>query len=246
MNDLNLHLSYALMVMLGMALIVAFRPVSHLTCAERAHYYRLQAVTLIGAVVGAKLAVLMGDALWPLRPFPGWTALLTSGRSIAGALLFGFLLAEACKPLLNYRLPPNDRFAMGLPISIAVGRIGCWLSGCCLGVEMDGPLAVRGLDGIPRFPAPLAEIVFHVTAGVALIALWRRKKMAGRLFAVFLVAYGIYRFGSEFWRITPKAFWGLSAYQWLSLCMAVAGGTALYLRRDRSGSRAMPLPMESV
>jgi phosphatidylglycerol:prolipoprotein diacylglycerol transferase len=111
---------------------------------------------------------------------------------------------------------------------------------------MDGPLAVRGLDGIPRFPAPLVELLFHVTAAVCLIALWRRKQMTGRLFAVFLVAYGIFRFGSEFWRVTPKAFWGFSAYQWLSIFMVVAGCATLYLRRDRSDPRATSPHLETA
>jgi phosphatidylglycerol:prolipoprotein diacylglycerol transferase len=230
--DLNLHFSYALAVVLGMALILLFRPVSHLDAANRTQYYRLQAITLIGAVAGAKLAVVMGEGLWPMQPFPEWTSLLTSGRSIVGALLFGFITAEVFKPILGYTLPPNDRFAMALPISIATGRIGCWLSGCCLGVEMDGLLAVSGLDGIPRFPAPLFEIVFHLAAAACLIALWRRQQMTGRLFAVFLVFYGLFRFVSEFWRVTPKAFGGLSAYQWMSVCIVIAGGVALRLRRS--------------
>jgi phosphatidylglycerol:prolipoprotein diacylglycerol transferase len=231
-SELNLHLGYALAVVLGMALITVFRPVAHLASSDRTQYYRLQAITLIGAVVGAKLTVVVGDALWPMQPFPGWTSVLTSGRSIVGALLFGFITAETFKPILGYTLPPNDRFAMALPISIATGRIGCWLSGCCLGIEMDGPLAVRGLDGIPRFPAPLLELVFHLTAAACLIALWRTQRMTGRLFAVFLIGYGFFRFASEFWRVTPKAFGGLSAYQWLSIGMIIAGGVALHLRRD--------------
>src|SRR4030095_5011495 len=187
-TDLNIQLSYALMIALGMLLLAVFRPVSHLRSAARAQYYRIQAITLVGAVLGAKLVVLMGDGLWPLQPFSGWTSLLLSGRSIVGGPLFGFLTAEAFKPILGYTLPPNDRFAMGLPISIAAGRVGCWLSGCCLGVEMDGSFAVRGLDGLPRFPAPLVEMVFHLTAAAVLITLWRKRKIAGPLFAVILLA----------------------------------------------------------
>jgi phosphatidylglycerol:prolipoprotein diacylglycerol transferase len=243
-TDLNLHLSYALAVVLGAALIAVFRPVSDLGRSDRTQYYRLQAITLIGAVLGSKLAVLVGDGLWPVEPFPGWTGLLTSGRSIVGALFFGFVTAETFKPILGYTLPPNDRFAMGLPISIATGRIGCWFSGCCLGVETDGPFAVRGLDGIPRFPAPLVECAFHLIAAACLILLWRRKLLSGRLFAVFLVGYGLFRFVSEYWRVTPKAFWGFSAYQWLSVGMVIAGTIALYLRRENASVEL--LPMETV
>lgn len=227
----GLQVAYAGMVLLGIVLLLAFRPARHYVSADRAQYWRLQAITLVAALVGAKFAVLMGDALWPLRPFHEWEQLLLSGRSIVGALLFGFLAAEAAKPLLGYTLPPNDRFAILLPFSIATGRLGCWLAGCCVGIESDGPLAMVGVDGVPRIPAPLLELAFHLAAGVALIVLWRRRLLAGRLFAAYLVAYGAFRFGSEFWRVTPKAFAGLSAYQWMAAAMVIAGAAALIVRR---------------
>ena len=225
------QVAYAGMVLLGIVLLLAFRPARHYASAERAQYWRLQAITLVAALIGAKFAVLMGDARWPLVPFHDWGQLLLSGRSIVGALLFGFLAAEAAKPLLHYRLPPNDRFAILLPFSIATGRMGCWLAGCCVGIESDGPLAMVGIDGVSRVPAPLLEMAFHLAAGVALIVLWKQRVLAGRLFAAYLVAYGVFRFGSEFWRVTPKAFAGLSAYQWFALAMVLAGAVALYVRR---------------
>lgn len=228
---LDLQLAYAFMVLLGIALVLLVRPASAYSSRERQQYYRLQAITLVGAILGAKLAVLMGDALWPLQPFHGWAELALSGRSIVGALLFGFIAAEVAKPLLRYTLPPNDRFAVVLPFSIATGRLGCWISGCCLGVEMHGPLAMTAADGVSRFPAALVELGFHLAAGATLLMLWRRKRLAGRLFALYLMAYGAFRFGSEFWRVTPKAFAGLSAYQWMCLAMVAAGAVSFHWRR---------------
>ena len=48
--DLNLRLSYALAIVLGMVLMAAFRPVSQFAVTDRAQYYRIQAITLVGAV----------------------------------------------------------------------------------------------------------------------------------------------------------------------------------------------------
>jgi phosphatidylglycerol---prolipoprotein diacylglyceryl transferase len=230
--DFNLHIAYSLMVLTGIALFVFFRPASQYSSGDKQSYYRLQAITLIAAVLGAKFAVLMGDALWPIKPFHGWLDLLTSGRSIAGALLFGFLAAEIFKPILGYKLPPNDRFAIVLPFSIATGRLGCWLSGCCLGIPMQGPFSLIGLDGVPRFPAPLVEMSFHLMTGIGLVLLWRRKILVGRLFAVYLLTYGLFRFCTEFLRVTEKAFYGYSAYQWFALAMILASAASLYLRRE--------------
>ena len=229
--DQSLHATYALLILLGVALFAFFRPTSHYSAPEKRAYWRLQAITFIAALFGSKIAVLFGDALWPLTPMKDWSALLWSGRSIVGALLFGFIVAESCKPIMKYRLPPNDRFAVILPFSIATGRIGCWFTGCCLGVPMRGGIALVAADGVSRYPAALVEAGFNLLCGIGLMLMLRRKLLAGRLFALYLIVYGLFRFATEELRVTAKAFAGYSAYQWICVAMIVAGGTALYLRR---------------
>ena len=76
-------------------------------------------------------------------------------------------------------------------------------------------------------------MVFHWAMGFLLIALWRRQLLFGRLFAFYLVSYGVFRFFTEYLRETPKAYGGLSAYQIMSLAMIVAGGVALVARTVR-------------
>jgi phosphatidylglycerol---prolipoprotein diacylglyceryl transferase len=230
----DLHFGYAVMVVLGFALTLSFPLTRHFSDPrDKRRYYILQAITAVCALLGAKLAVLFGDALWPMREFHDWSALIEGGRSLAGALLFGFLGAEAAKPLLNYDIPPNDRFAIILPFSFGLGRIGCLIVGCCRGIPFDGPWAITYADGIPRHPAAVYEMIFHWAMGFILIALWRRQILFGRLFALYLVSYGIFRFMTEFIRETPKAFGELSGYQILSLCMIVAGGVAIIARSLR-------------
>jgi len=230
----DIHATYAVLMIASVAMLLCVPMTRHLDRAQdRGRYYTMQAITAAGAVVGAKLGVLFGDALWPLRPFDEWSALLVSGRSIAGALLFGFLAVEAAKPLLRYDIPPNDRFAVALPFSIAIGRIGCLVAGCCRGAPHDGMLAIAYEDGILRHPAQLYEALFQLLAGWALLRMWRRKILFGRLFALYLAAYGAFRFATEFIRDTAKPFAGLSAYQWMALAMVVAGATAICLRTRR-------------
>jgi len=230
----DLHAGYMAMVVLGFLLTLSFPLTKNFTDpGDRKRYYAIQIVTIVAAVVGAKLAVLLGDALWPLKPFDDWYALIGSGRSIVGALLFGFLAAEAAKPLLRYDIPPNDRFAVILPFSIGIGRLGCLLAGCCRGVPWDGPWAIVYADGIPRHPAPLYEMLFNLAMGFVLLALCRRQILFGRLFALYLVAYGTFRFFIEFIRETAKPYDGLSAYQLMCVAMIVAGAWALIARTRR-------------
>jgi phosphatidylglycerol---prolipoprotein diacylglyceryl transferase len=224
-------LRYVLPVIAGLLLALFYPVAGHLRTDERRRYYLLQAITLVGAIVGAKIVVLMGDHGWPLVPVRGLEDVLGAGRSVVGGLLFGFLTAEAAKPLLGYTQPPNDRFAAILPFSLAVGRVGCFLSGCCRGTPHDGWLSVTYADGIARHPAQLYEAAFQLAIGVLLMALARRRVLHGRLFALYLVAYGVYRFLSEFIRETPHVLAGYSVYQAFCVLMVLAGAVTLALRR---------------
>jgi phosphatidylglycerol:prolipoprotein diacylglycerol transferase len=227
----DLHAAYVITMALGFALAMSFRVTRPFVDKhDRRRYYTLQIITLVAAVLGAKIAVVLGDALWPLKPFDDWYGLLGSGRSIVGALLFGFLAAEAAKPILDYDIPPNDRFAVIVPFSIGIGRIGCLIVGCCRGVPWDGPLAITYGDGIPRHPAPLYEMLFNVAIGFVLLALCRRQILFGRLFALYLMSYGAFRFFIEFIRETAKPYAGLSAYQLMCVAMIIVGGVALFSR----------------
>jgi len=223
--------AYLLYVGLGVLIAIAFPVARHIRGKGlRRQYYLLQGFTLLGAVVGAKLSVLFGDVHWPWVPISDWHTALWSGRSITGALIFGFLFAEIAKPMMGYRMPPNDRFATLLPFTIAIGRIGCLTAGCCRGIACDGWYGMTGPDGISRYPIPLIEIIFQLATGLAFILMVKRGLLFGRLFSVYLVAYGAFRFGTEFIRDTPKFYAGLSGYQLLSLAM-ITLGAAFFLKR---------------
>ena len=222
--------AYTVMVLLGLAVALAFPVTKGIPSDERRQYYIIQVITLTGALFGAKLAVLMGDALWPIEYFDDWPTLVFSGRSLIGALVLGFIFAELAKPLMRYRLPPNDRFAVVLPFSIGIGRIGCHLAGCCCGLPHDGLFAVSYGDGVVRHAIALYEMSFHFAAGLALLALYRRQLLTGRLFALYLAAYGLFRFLTENLRLTEKVFAGFSAYQWFALTALGMGLAVLWLR----------------
>jgi phosphatidylglycerol:prolipoprotein diacylglycerol transferase len=208
----------------AIALALLFPVTRHIRSrALKWEYYRIQGLTILGAITGAKISVLVGDLHWPWVAMPDWTLLVTSGRSITGALIGGFLTAEVAKPLLGYSMPPNDRFAAILPFSIAVGRVGCALSGCCAGIPYDGFCAVRDSAGLPRFPSQWYEALFHTAAGLVFLVMVKRGWFFGRIFSLYLVVYGVFRFFSEITRETPKNFGGYSAYQGFALLMILLG-----------------------
>ncbi|MEZ6054590.1 MAG: prolipoprotein diacylglyceryl transferase [Planctomycetaceae bacterium] len=223
--------TYAVPVLVAVLLGVLYPVARHITDRrQRRQYFVLQLVTFLSAVLGAKLMFLFGEYGWPFRPVHDWESILYSGRSIIGALIFGLLGAELTKPLVNYPLPPNDRFAAVLPFTFAIGRVGCWMSGCCRGAPCSGLFAITGVDGVSRHPAQLYEILFQLLAGSIGIVLVKRKRFQGSVFSLYLVAYGAFRLWAETIRETPQSFGGLTTYQWASLLMIGLGAGFLWKR----------------
>lgn len=207
---------------------------------ERLVYWGLQVVTLLGAIAGAKMAMLAGDLGWPVVPLASWRTLVLSGRSITGGLIGGFLAAEAVKPLVGWRLPPNDHFAAKLPFSVALGRVGCLLGGCCRGLPHDGFPSVTYDDGVARWPAPIFEIAFQLAVGLFLVRLVRRGQLGGRVFALYMVLYGTFRFATEPLRDTPKSLGALSVYQALAVVMVLLGAASFAARSRAEVPREVP------
>jgi phosphatidylglycerol:prolipoprotein diacylglycerol transferase len=222
---------YLLFVGAGVLLALAFPVTRHIQDERlKRQYYLMQVITLVGAVFGAKLSVLIGDYHWPWVPMKDWTSVLSSGRSITGALVFGFLFAEIAKPIVRYTMPPNDRFAALLPFTIGIGRFGCLTAGCCRGLPYDGWCTMRGVDGVLRYPTQLMEIIFQLAIGIFFIIGVKRKWLFGRMFSFYLIAYGTFRFFTEFIRDTPKSFGIYSGYQIISLLMIILGAVFFFKR----------------
>ena len=133
MNDLPaIQWTYAgpLLVALALPLVWSSGKV-YTDPTERRRYRLIQCLTLLGALLGAKAAVFVGETFWPWREVADPWDLLLRGRSIVGGFLVGFVVAEVLKPLLGHRHPPNDHFARTLAFSVAIGRLSCRLTGCC-------------------------------------------------------------------------------------------------------------------
>lgn len=244
------HPGYVIPVLLGLGLAIAFPSgVVFRDPETRRRYQRIQLATLIGALVGAKFAAIVGDLRWPIEPVDA-SAILRTGRSITGGLLFGFLTAETLKRVFGFHEPPNDRFATVLPFSIAIGRVGCLLVGCCPGLPTESWLALPDADGVMRHPTALYDLLFHLVLGITFVLLLRRGNvLRGRFFAMHLVSYGVFRFAIEPLRDTRQYALWMSAYQLFALAMFACGVYGM-LRRipppstssenadDRSGSTA--------
>jgi phosphatidylglycerol---prolipoprotein diacylglyceryl transferase len=191
---------------------------------------------ICGAFMGAKIAFFISEGWndWGSRDFY-WKLFI--GKSILGALPGGYLGVETVKKYCRISDVTGDSFASFVPISVALGRIGCWNQKCCQGIWM-------GNNPGWQWPSVAVELFFNINLAF-LFWYWRRKKiLVGQHFHVYLMAYGLFRFFHEFLRATVKLDSGFSIYQLLALLL-FGFGLWMFLERRRgrlvqSAGKVMP------
>ncbi|GAA2236664.1 prolipoprotein diacylglyceryl transferase [Herbiconiux moechotypicola] len=163
--------------------------------------------SLIGGAIGAWIGCRMsGIRLW----------------SFADALAPAMLLAQAIGRLGNY----VNHELFGLPTTLPWG----------LEIESDNAKFPAGLaDGTLFHPLFLYEIIWNVV-GIALLLLLERRFALrwGKLFALYLIWYGLGRSWLEAIRIDPTSdgFLGIPANVWASF-VAIALGIVLFAVQSR-------------
>jgi phosphatidylglycerol:prolipoprotein diacylglycerol transferase len=120
------------------------------------------AAAVSGAALGAKLLFWFEDPqrTWQHLHDPAY---LLGGKTIVGALAFGLLSVELFKRYVGLRDSTGDLYAIPLALGIAIGRIGCFLTGLSdntYGTPTNLPWAINFGDNIPRHPTQLYEIIF--------------------------------------------------------------------------------------
>ena len=200
----------------------------------------------LGGIAGAKLyyvalnpADLAADPIGALTSRGG---LVWYGGFIGGVLAFWWQIRKRELPIAQ----TFDSAAPALALAYGIGRIGCFLVGDDYGRPTDSWIGIAfpegyppstagyfrsiGYEVAPSIPdsAALAVIptqLFETAAALVIFAiLWRLSGTlrAGRLFAVYLVLYGIERFVIEFFRAkTDYIAIGITTSQVASLVLLV-------------------------
>lgn len=167
---------------------------------------------IIWALLGAKLLLVVVE--W--RRYVADPAQLIGLFRAGGVFLGGFLAAVLAGIVMLRRyqlaaLPTFDVIVPSLALGQAIGRVGCFAAGCCWGRSCDLPWAITYTDptaaanlGTPLHiavhPFPAYAAIFNLSLFGVLSWLYRRRPAPGRVFASYLILYGIGRFLLEFTR----------------------------------------------
>ena len=218
---------------------------------------------LLGGLIGARLlfvAEYWGEKVATLGAvFRVWEGGLVFYGGLFGAVV-AVLLVRAARafPLLA----TLDALTPALALGIAIGRVGCFLNGCCYGDPCPIPwLAVRFPPHSPPWLAEQAQGIIPAAAraslplhptqlyaafdGLVLLALlsayYPLRRRDGAVFGLFLLTYPVLRFLVEALRDDEKALiTGLTIAQVTSLFVLASGLLfSAYLSRQPVGRRGV-------
>ena len=200
------------------------------------------AAAVVGCALGSKVLYWLSD---PALMLEHWQdpIFLMGGKSIVGGLVGGLLAVEIVKRRIGVTRSTGDLFGVPLAVGIAVGRVGCFLTGLddhTYGNPTTLPWGVDFGDGIMRHPTQLYEIAFLLLMTPLLVYLHRRPHREGDLFKAFMVGYLGFRLLLE--TIKPGVFFGgLNAIQWACLGTLVYYGWLYFRQHPMAVSSWLPL-----
>lgn len=196
----------------------------------------------IGAIVGGTFAAKLPFFVMDPAAFASGAAWLEGGRTLTLGLVGGYFGVEAAKLSMGITVKTGDGFVVPVAAAIAIGRLGCFVGGCCFGTPTHLPWGVDFGDGVHRHPTQLYEALFH--ASCALFFSWAgtRGLFPRQRVKIYIIAYFVYRFVTEAIRPEPAVLLGLSFYQWTAIVFIPL--FALLYARDRRLAVAPPATPE--
>jgi len=181
------------------------------------------AAAIFGAAIGSKLFFWLED---PRETLTRWhdPVFLFGGKTIIGALVGGLIAVELEKRWAGITRRTGDLFAMPLAAGIAIGRIGCFLSGLSdrtYGTATQLPWAVDFGDGVLRHPTQLYESLVMSAFAFVLLRLTVRPHREGDVFKIFMVGYFSLRLLLDAIKPEVRLLLGLSSLQWTALAVLI-------------------------
>lgn len=200
------------------------------------HSLDLALVLAISAVIGARLAHVFLEsphyyAQQPLKILYFWEG----GFVFYGGFIVSFLsgvLFLLLKDRMVFLKVYMQLFTPIVSVSYALGRVGCFLEGCCYGTFCDLPWAVTG-----RHPTQLYSTLWEMATLIFILTYESRneknlKKNPERLFFIWLALHSVGRGAIEFLRDDFRGDWPLvSVSTWISLILIVVAAGYFFRHR---------------
>lgn len=170
------------------------------------------------------------DLITNFSDFISYFSQIFGGSVFYGGLFGALLSANIC---LNIMKEDKKIYARTLvpyiPLFHFFGRIGCFLGGCCHGLESKFGFVYRyslneNINGHCLFPIQLVEATCNLILFFVLKKLAKDKNIGVNILPIYLFSYSIVRFVDEFFRGDEirGVYFGLSTSQIISLIIFIS------------------------
>ena len=252
--------TYPVMMVLGYVagLWVIMRLASKDEIVERAQAWDLFIVMVVASVMGAKMGHTLFEApghelsdgskatslIQLLKDDPLHWARIGEG----GYVWYGGMVGALSTAVFYFWRRPHlnawrysDLFAPAIMAGAVVGRLGCFLAGCCYGKVTDVAWGVN----FPRVAGAVHPTQLYdasVALVLAVVLFWRYPKRGfdGANIALLLMLYPVLRATTEIFRgdADRGLFGPLSTSQWISIPLLIIG-LVMYLKRGSKPEAAI-------
>ncbi|MFA6130010.1 MAG: prolipoprotein diacylglyceryl transferase [Candidatus Omnitrophota bacterium] len=211
----------------GLMLVLAFFVSAHLACRQAVKMqidpdkiFNLCFYVFIAGIIGSRFLYVISNLYYYLKHPLEIVMLQHGGMAIFGGIIFGSIFA--CFYIIRNKmnlLMTLDLLAPFIALGQAIGRIGCFLNGCCYGKESAFGIYFP-VSGKVLIPTQLYSSLLMFLIFFALRFIQGKKHLPGQILYSYLFLYSMKRFFIEFFRDdSPRLFQGLTFFQLLSLAM---------------------------
>lgn len=231
---------YGYGLMIGIGIVAAYLLVEYLAKKKQLDpdpVFGLTIFCVIGGFVGSKLLYTL-TRIKDIIADPSVIKDVATGWVVYGGIIGGILTAVIyCRIKKMELLRYLDIALPAVALAQGLGRIGCFLAGCCYGCETDGWLAVTftnsdfAPNGVPLVPTQLISAGLDFLLFAVLLVLLFKLKAPGQVGGFYLVFYSIGRFILEFFRgdLIRGSVGTLSTSQFISIITVLAGIVLIFV-----------------
>ncbi len=204
---------------------------------------------LIGALIGAKTLYLIqniGEIIGNFNYLLSNPEIFMNLYVYGGFVFYGGF-AGAILGLMIYSRKFHLRFfdfiyplLPTVPLIHAIGRIGCFLAGCCYGVPVSPEWGISytispiAPNHVHLFPVQLVESACEFLIFAFLIYLEHKRCSPKKLLAAYLLSYGIVRFALEYFRDDSyRGFVYILSFSQVLSIAAIIGGLILLFYKTK-------------
>ena len=101
-----------------------------------------------------------------------------------------------------------ETFICSIPLIYSIGKIACFLTGCCYGIEYNGPFSIRylysqsNINGVSLFPIQLLESIVFFIIFIISFNIVIRGKVNNKNIGILTIMIFLCKFLLDFLRFT--------------------------------------------